>query len=736
MYAETRDAFERLRILRLLQIHGAKQTLKRITAELEALDEKQLKSGNEVAIKWALEELQKSDRQWVSTWLARKVLEGSTRIGGWSEMVTGLPAEERDRLLARFGSELLEPNERYRVLPLLATTADAELATRVFERACEIRRGLSNVPGQDIPKWNLSRQQEDLLKAITPRTLLDGLSDKLEKEPETIELGVLTEVLATFNPTTTDVRKTVSDHMREKLHGYLKRAVEQGAHAKGLSASVRSRLAVVLAQAGGPGDVPDLRRLIDADLIRYREMQVARKQGDRSGDQISYVMLYIAAVTNADPVHADEVLLELLREPEYERFVAEELVRRARKSEGPSALENNRLDFEKTWAARERKGTEEFVEERRSRYADAIRTLVENLLNERNTATDKQMAEYRLKPICNALAAIDARRSAKLILEVMAFPGRYDGYTRVASSESLVSSGVLLTVEELMNVLGPTIEEQLKDMSNDQNRWLLYRCLSVLAFADPPAEGIAKIRDIFAGIRFRGYESGGVVAALGASRCPEAIELLLKLVGDDGSGVEAIGEPWIKALAQLGGTKSNQVLVSFVDPNARLFTNDFLPDHRRGDLLAGLLAHRAEEDGEFKAALFRLADGDLPAAKRMLLAQTFACFQREDDLVASLRVLRDDGSGVPYEILRSIENAFLERRPYGTGGNVFTIAPRGSNAIRKRLFEMVQTDPIRKRSAFALLGQIEAWRLEYGRPTDEPRHPAIESGTSWPLLPS
>jgi hypothetical protein len=733
MYVEAGDAFERLRILRLLQILGAKQTAKRIKAELEALDEKQLKSGNEVATKWALEELQRSDPQWVSAWLARKVLDGSTRIGGWSEMVTGLPAEERERLLARFSSELLEPNEQYRVLPLLATTADAELAARVFERACEIRGGLSTAPGQDMPKWNLFRQQEDLLKAIAPRTLLDGLSDKLAKEPETIELGVLTDVLATFNPITDDVRKSVSDDMREKLHGYLKSAAAQGADSKGLGASVRAHLAVLLAQVGGAGDVPDLRRLIEADLIRYREMQVARRQGDRSGDQVGYVMLYIAAVASADPEHADEVLLELLREPEYERFVAEALVRRARKSEAPPTLENNRLDFGKIWAARESKSTEEFMEERRSRYADAIQMLVESLLKERSAASDKRMAEYRLKQLGSALAALDARRSAKLILEVMGFPGRHDGYTRVASLESLVISGVPLTLAEMMNVLGPMIEEQLKDMSNDQNRWLLDRCLSVLAFVDPPAEGIAKIREILSGIRFRRYESGGVVAALGASRCPEAAEFLLELAGDDGSGVEAIGEPWIKAVAQLRGERSNQVLVSFVDPNAKLFTKDFLPDHRHGGLLAGLLAHRAEEDGEFKAQLFNLADGDLPPAKRMLLAQTFARFQKEVDLVAGLRVLRDDGSGVPYEILRSIENVFLERRPYGAEGNVFTLAPRGSNALRRRLFEMALADPARRHSAFALLGQIEAWRLEYGRPMDEPRHPAIESGASWPL---
>jgi hypothetical protein len=142
---------------------------------------------------------------------------------------------------------------------------------------------------------------------------------------------------------------------------------------------------------------------------------------------------------------------------------------------------------------------------------------------------------------------------------------------------------------------------------------------------------------------------------------------------------------------------------------------------------------RAEAESEFKAELFRLADGELPPIKRMLLAKAFAHFQKDDDLVAGLCVLRDD-SGIPYEILRSIEDRFLERRPYGGGGNIITLAPRGSNAIRKRLFEMTQTDPVRKRSAFALLGQIEAWRLDHGRPTDEPRHPDVESNISWPAL--
>jgi hypothetical protein len=734
-YVETSDPFERLQTLHFLQRLGAKQIAERMKAELEGLDKKQLEAGNAGPTKWALDELRESDPQWVSEWLARKFLEGSTRFGGWNEMVTQIPAGERDRLLERFTSELLDANEQRRVLSILATTADEGLVARVFERACEIHRELMIGPSRDVAKWNLFRQQQDLLQAIALKTILDALSPKLERDPELTELGLLTDVFGRLSPTHTDTRTTLPDEARRKLHAYLKRAVERAADPKGMRAGVRAHLAVLLAQVGGPNDIPDLRRLITADSIRYREMLVARLKGDRSGDNVGYVVLYMNAVMAADPEHGDEVLLEMLSEEQYERFVAEELVRRAKKSKAQPTLGIRPPAFEKVWAARQGKETEEYVEERRSRYADALRALIEKILAERAAATDKRPTEHRLKPIGASLAALDARRSAKLILEVMAFPAGYDAYSRVDSLQSLIFAGVRMTLAEMMNVLGPAVDQARRDLGNsDQNRWLLDRCLSVLPFVDPPEEGIAKIKEILAGVRFfYPHDSRGVVAALGASRCADAMDLLLQLAKPDGSAVAQIGDEWIQAVAQLGGRRSNEVLLSFVDPDRKLFTKEFVPDFQHGAVLAGLLAGRAEHDEEFKAELIRLASGELPQTQRMLLAKAFSCFQQENDLVAGLCVLRDDTSEVPFELLRSIENAFLERRPYGAESDVYTVAPRGSNALRKRLLEITQTDPLRKRSAFALLGQIEVWRLEQGRPMDEPRHPAIESGAYWPI---
>ena len=67
---------------------------------------------------------------------------------------------------------------------------------------------------------------------------------------------MLTDVLAKFNPDATDVRKSVPDDMRQKLHAYLKRAMERAADPNGMSASVRAHLAVLLAQVGGPRTFP------------------------------------------------------------------------------------------------------------------------------------------------------------------------------------------------------------------------------------------------------------------------------------------------------------------------------------------------------------------------------------------------------------------------------------------------------------------------------------------------
>jgi hypothetical protein len=126
----------------------------------------------------------------------------------------------------------------------------------------------------------------------------------------------------------------------------------------------------------------------------------------------------------------------------------------------------------------------------------------------------------------------------------------------------------------------------------------------------------------------------------------------------------------------------------------------------------------------------------LPPAKRLLLAKVIGQRADLEAVMAGLN-LTDDAvnPSIPYEIWSQMENAFVERRPHGQAENTFTLEPRSSNAVRARLLDMANNDERRKKSAFDLLAQIEEWRLEYGRPTGEPRHPAFDSGEPWPPMP-
>ena len=737
MQKEAASPFERLRLLHVLQTFGGTNIVERMKQELDNLGPDQLEPQEvQGQIRRTLDELQKADPKWVSEWSARRVLEKPNRFRAWRGLITQISNQEREALYSRFSTELLDRGEQERGVSVLVSVMDSALAARVFARACEIRVGLTFPPGHDQAKWNLLRQVTDLLRVINPAILLEGISEKLEKEPDVVELDILTDTLPAMSLTKPDARSAISEELRLKLRTYLKCAAKLGAEPDGLRANTRAHLALLLANVGEREDLEDIRRLIEADSERFVKAQAARMRGEHSHDTTGYGFLYLDAVTMVDPTKADGVVGDLIRSEQYELVLSQRLPLLARKNKGQSDLGTNRMDFTKIWKSRAGESDESFVEERRSRFANAVRGKIERIKAEREAATDKRGFDHRLKMLGGALAALDGKGSTKLILELMGLPGQWDGSTRVGAIESLLAWGVRLSLEEVLRILVPVLQHiKASGLYNDnQNAWLFARCLSVMAFVEPPAAGIAKIRALISELRFRAYELSGVVAALGSSRCDDAIDVLMEFAGSDGKGVEAVRESWIEAIGALEGPRSREILLSFVDPNAKLFNREFIPDHRHGDLVARLLAERAEKDTVLKGKLVELANGDLTPTKRILLAKVFAQFAEEDDRVQGLGVLRDDGSGVPYELVRSMENAFLEHRPFGTSGGSYTLSPLGCNAVRKRLFEMVISDPHRKESAFALLGQIEVWRLEHGHPADELRHPAIESEVSWPPL--
>jgi hypothetical protein len=126
--------------------------------------------------------------------------------------------------------------------------------------------------------------------------------------------------------------------------------------------------------------------------------------------------------------------------------------------------------------------------------------------------------------------------------------------------------------------------------------------------------------------------------------------------------------------------------------------------------------------------IFQFCDMSLPEGKRQLLAKVIGRLDTVNAVLVGLNLIDDSSTpAVPFSLRAALEAIFLEQRPYGKTGSSYTLEPRSSNEIRTKLFEMTMNDSHRKQSAFALLGEIEVWRLKYGRPGTEPRHPAFNT---------
>lgn len=182
--------------------------------------------------------------------------------------------------------------------------------------------------------------------------------------------------------------------------------------------------------------------------------------------------------------------------------------------------------------------------------------------------------------------------------------------------------------------------------------------------------------------------------------------------------------------------RARELLVGFVDPDiSGLALSE--ESHVRGHLaLAPRLVELSRRCPEVAARLRQLCEVDLPDSNRLVLAEVMKLLGTPESIAASIS-LADDAKRppVPRALWEQLENTFVERRPDGKFTSAFTQHARAANELRGRLFVMTAKDEKRRKSATMMLGQIERWRLEYGRPADEPRHPDFASRHDWPPRP-
>ena len=182
--------------------------------------------------------------------------------------------------------------------------------------------------------------------------------------------------------------------------------------------------------------------------------------------------------------------------------------------------------YDLTRAVRERRALPAGDDQRRTRFGAALKSEIKRL---REQHEDEKSAG--LKELAAALAAIDGRGSAAVVLDVISIPDTWDQYIRLAAAERLLMAGVVLPATTAFALLDSILERTAQGMQ-DSDWDVLNGILALCPFVDDPAAGIAKVRDVLSEKRIRGYKLRGLVTALGESRSDAAFDLLYELASD------------------------------------------------------------------------------------------------------------------------------------------------------------------------------------------------------------
>ena len=724
----TTDNRARLRtVLNLIELGepGLESVLKGAMAALPDGDKRELGPGY---ILPALEHLKKTDPVWTGKWVITEFAEGAGYSHEeWLPLATVIPDDLVERHLHRLETEDLENSCFEEMTVVVAARADAKLARRVFAKLGKLRCRVDAEPGERHEfEWQVMRQLEAAFRRLPDGVIAEGiLSSVTSGDP--LDVKVAAELLSRVARSEPEPLRVANDDLRERLRAYLKSGVSLVLSQDDFNGEEKANLVSSIAQVGRPEDMADLVRLIRADIERVRRGRAARAAGECGPlvnlSMMSYAGWNIAAVMDLDPASAEQVLIDLLPEPEYSSGAAAAMARDFLPK--PDGSFNRKLRYDLMWAAREGRTSPLGDDQRRKRFAAALNAEIEDLREQsskgKSTASPKELA--------SALAAIDGRASAAAVLDVISMPCDWDQYTCLDAAERLLRAGVVLPATTAFALVDSVLERTEKWMQ-ESDRYLLRRVLALCPFVDDPAAGVAKMRDVVGKRRLCGSDLSELVSALGESRSDAAVDFLYELASD-ANAFEHCEAEFINAVAALDTPRAHEMLLGFVDPEIRSFA---LTLRRHSEvLLVARLGELAQRRPEVAARLWGLCEDDLPEINRHILSKVMGWFETPKALVANLSLIDDaKPSAIPQGVQEQLESAFVERKPYRQDPNVFTLHARASNELRVHLLRMVFEARKRRQSAFRLLGQIELWRLEYGRPADEPRHPDFVSGQCWP----
>jgi hypothetical protein len=272
------NAESRFRAWRKATTLGATGTTEHLMQSLSEMDAAQLRGIDSRRLHSTLQMVRSVDSAWVSGWIVERILNGSLSPDEWMSMVDGISDSLREEMLTLAKTENLTDKRIPGVIPLLRRFADTVISRSLFSRLCELLPIVATSTSGNIKKeeGDLARQIEGMLREMPPQIVVESLLAEKHTEAEGDVMKAIGEIFHIAGRSETGLREALSPDLRARFLDFLKAGMDSVLAKDDPYRQTKAHFATVLAQVGDATDLPDIERLLQADLVVYRAERNAR----------------------------------------------------------------------------------------------------------------------------------------------------------------------------------------------------------------------------------------------------------------------------------------------------------------------------------------------------------------------------------------------------------------------------------------------------------------------------
>ena len=490
-------------------------------------------------------------------------------------------------------------------------------------------------------------------------------------------------------------------------------------------------ISMILGRIGNEEDLELIKELLQYDQGYRTKLLVEWEQGGRLGQRpndliMSYTNLYRRAFEAMPYRCVVDIVAPYLNNPDFYKEAAY-IIRHA------WFLEQGLLSRDKYWSpgldfSNTAKNAKKLKNQERlepHRYSALILDRIEELLPDQEDNKVRGM----IFDLASAVADTEYGNRIAVLEKVISLKGDNRKYACIVK---LLQRGERIS----SSVIKPCYEQALQEWKDQHweqdDKWFIVgQWLELLALSDNPIEVVDLVKDLPDKIKLR----RGLVGLLMALQYSpsKGVENTLIALTETIPSLQADIE-WFRAICHQGSEASHEFLYSILwDP---IKTKRFATSGHLDEVFANTMAKILRNNPKIKKDfIVKLSTPLAPPTIEVLGYIIQQLIDDEEIMSASLKLLWNK-KNMPYSLKQAIENHVTCKEPVDEESlsfHSYHIVPSSAFKLRRQLLEISVSDPERNEAAKGILEWIDELRDEYGRPDDEPRHPCLESGISWPL---